>query len=55
MIYTLGYDKIQQLWDIDRKIVREIFGRKVKPIGFIYPPVSKFLMSEVNLTMSSFL
>ena len=36
MRYTPVYDPTEQMWDKDRKIVRDNFGRKRKLTGFIY-------------------
>ena len=38
MIYTSGCDTIQKIWDRDRKISKDDFGRNRKPAGFIYLP-----------------
>ena len=51
--YTSGGDQIQEMWDIDRKIARDNFGRKRKSIGFIYLPGSKFCEAEGHLSMRS--
>ena len=51
MRYTPGYDPIQQMWDRDRKIERDNFGRKIKSTGYIYVPESKFREAEGHLTM----
>ena len=53
MRYTYGCDSIQEMWDRDRKIARDHFGRKIKSAGFIYLPGSKFREAEYHLTMSS--
>ena len=42
MRYTSVGDPMQEMWDRDRKIARENFGRKIKSTGFIYLPGSKF-------------
>ena len=36
--YKSRCDQIQQMWDRDRKIARDKFGRKRKSSGFIYLP-----------------
>ena len=53
MIYTVGGDPMQEMWNRDRKIVRETFGRKIKSTGFIYLPGSKFRGAEGHLSMRS--
>ena len=40
--YTYFCDPVQKMWDRDRKIARDTFGRKIKSTGFIYLPGSKF-------------
>ena len=47
-----GYPK-QEMWDRDRKIARDHFGRKRKSTGFIYLPGSKFREAEGHLSMRS--
>ena len=49
MRYTSGFYPIQKMWDRDRKIARDNFGRKRKPTGFIYLPGSKFWEAEGHL------
>ena len=39
------------MYDRDRKIARDNFGRKRKSTGFIYLPGSKFRESEGHLTI----
>ena len=51
MRYTYDCDQTQQMWDRDSKIVRDNFGRKRKPTGFIYLLGSKFLEAEGHFTM----
>ena len=51
MRYTSGFYPIQKMWDRDSKIVRDNFGRKRKPTGFIYFPGSKVREAEGHLTM----
>ena len=41
------------MWDRDRKIARDNFGRKRKPTGFIYLPGSKYREAESHLIMRS--
>ena len=41
------------MWDRDRKIARDNFGRKRKSTGFIYLPGSKLREAEGHLTMRS--
>ena len=41
------------MWDEDRKIAREKFGRKRKSTGCIYLTGSKFYEAGDHLTMSS--
>ena len=41
------------MWDRDRKTARDNFCRKIKPIGFIYPPGSKLCDAEGHFTMRS--
>ena len=53
MRYTSGCDTIQEMWDRDRKIARDNFGKKIKSTGIIYHPRSKFLEAGGHLTMSS--
>ena len=55
MRYTPGYSPIQQMWDIDWKISRDNFGRKIKSTGYIYLPGSKFREAEVHLAARSYL
>ena len=55
MIYTPGYDPMQKMWDRDRKIARDNFGKKRKPTGYIYCNGSKFREAEGNLTMRTYL
>ena len=55
MRYTPSYYPIQQMWDRDRKIARDNFGKKRKLTGFIYLPGSKFREAEGHLMMRSFL
>ena len=47
MRYRSGCDPIQKMWDRDRKIERENFGRKRKSTGFIYLPGSKIVSLKV--------
>ena len=42
MMYRSGCDPIHHMWDRDRKIARDYFGRKIKSTGFIYLPGSIF-------------
>ena len=49
---SLG-DPLHELWDRDRKIARDNFGKKRKSTGFIYLPGSEFRESEGNLSMRS--
>ena len=42
MIYTSGCYPIHEMWDRDKKISRDNFGRKRKTTGLIYLPGSKF-------------
>ena len=53
MGYTSGFDPVQQMWDRDRKIARDNFGRKRKSSGFIYLPGSKLREAEGRFTMRS--
>ena len=53
MRYTSIGDPIQEIWEIDRKIAEETFGRKRKPTGFIYLPGSKLREAEGHLLMRS--
>ena len=53
MRYTYGCDPIQNMWDRDRKIARDNFGRKIKSTGFIYLPESGFHEVEGYLSMKS--
>ena len=55
MRYTSGGDPVQEIWDRDRKISRENFGRNIKSTRFIYLPGSKFHEAEGHLSMRSFL
>ena len=41
------------MWDRDRKIARDNYGRKRKPTGFIYLPGSKLCEVEGHFTMRS--
>ena len=41
------------MWDRDRKIARDNFGRKRKPTGFIYLLGSKFREAEGHFSMRS--
>ena len=36
--YTSGGDLVQEMWDGDRKIARDNYGRKRESTGFIYLP-----------------
>ena len=51
--YTYGCDPLQEMWDRDKKIARDNFGRKIKSTRFIYLPESKFHEAEGHLTMRS--
>ena len=53
MRYTSCGDQIQEMWDRDRKIARDCFGRKSKSNGFIYLPRSTFCEVEGILLMRS--
>ena len=53
MRYTSGGDPIQEIWDRDRKIARDNFGRKIKSTGFIYLPVSELCEAEGHLSIRS--
>ena len=53
MTCTPIYDTIQRLWYRYRKIERYNFGRKRKPTGFIYLPVSRFCEAEGQSTIRS--
>ena len=53
MRYKSGYDPKHKMWNRDRKIARDYFGRKRKSTGFIYLPGSKFREAGVHLTMRS--
>ena len=44
-------DPIQAMWDRDRKIARDNFGKDRKSTGFIHPPGSKFREAEGHLSM----
>ena len=46
-------DPIQAMWDRDRRIARDSFGKKIKSTGFIFLPGSKFCEAENNLSMRS--
>ena len=46
-------DPLQKMWDRDRKIAREKFGKKRKSTGFIYIPGPKFREAEGHLSMRS--
>ena len=35
MRYTPGYDPIQQIWDRDRKIEKDNFGRKENQLDYL--------------------
>ena len=41
------------MWERDRKIPRDKFGKKRKSTGFIYLPGSKLREAEGNLSMRS--
>ena len=45
-------DPIYELWDRDRKIAGDNFGKKRKPTGFIFFPGSDFREAEGHLSMS---
>ena len=51
MRYTSGGDIIQEMWNRDRKIARENFGRKRKPAEFIFLPGEKCREAEGHLSM----
>ena len=53
MIYTPGYDPIQQMRDKYWIIATDNFVIKVKSTGNSYPPRPKFCGAGVHLTMSS--
>ena len=53
MRYTYDCDTVQKLWDRDRKIPRDSFGKKIKSTGFIYLPGSKYREAEVRLKLRS--
>ena len=46
-------DPLQAMWDRDRKIARETFGRKRKSTGCIFLPGSDFFEAEGHLSMRS--
>ena len=46
-------DPLHELWNRDRKIARDSFGKKRKSTGFIYLPGSKFREAEGHLSMRS--
>ena len=46
-------DPLHELWDRDRKIARDNFGKKRKSTGFIYLPGSEFREAEGRSSMSS--
>ena len=46
-------DPLQEILDRDMKVVRQKFGRKRKPTGFIFLPGSGFREAEGNLKMRS--
>ena len=39
-------DPLHALWDRDRKIARDNFGKRIKSTGFIYFPGSEFREAE---------
>ena len=46
-------DPLQAMWDRDRKMAKENFGRKRKATGFIFLPGSDFREAEGHLSMRS--
>ena len=46
-------DPIHKLWDRDRKIAKENFGKKIKSTGFMFFPGSYFREAEGRLSIRS--
>ena len=46
-------DPLQAMFDRDRKMSKDNFGRKIKSTGCIYIPGSRFREAEGHLTMRS--
>ena len=46
-------DPLQAIWDRDRKMAKNDFGRKIKATGFIYLPESYFREDKGHFSMRS--